>query len=113
MVQLIMLVLRLWWLTGSYMAVITYMAGLFPALVISLTDLPYFSIIYSILVSVVSTIKYFLSPPLFHFGITLWLLTPILKLGLYFSHKIATIGELAPSALNIPRDVKSIERNSK
>ena len=99
MVQIIMLIVKMAWLTTSYSIIIGYLSTSLPALVITLSDVPYWEEIVKYITAAVSTIKWILTPPLFNFGLWCWLSLPLLKLGFYFTHKAAYFGDLTAFSL--------------
>lgn len=95
MVGLIMAALKVAWLVQSYGIIISYLAGYLPKLIVSLSSIPYWDEIVTFLGAAVSTCRWLVGDTFFNFAISIWLLVPVFKLIIYFSHKAASFGELA------------------
>lgn len=99
MVQILMIIVKMAWLTTSYSIIFGYLSSALPALVITLSDVPYWEEILKYITAAVSTIKWILSPGLFTFGLYFWLTLPLMKIAFYFTHKAAYFGDLSAFSL--------------
>lgn len=104
MVQLILLALKLFFLTSSYTVIIGYLAGQLGNLALSLSDIPYWSEILKYITAAVATIRWIISPGFFNFAMWCWLVVPFIKTGIYFSHMALTVGNLVPHSLHTYTD---------
>lgn len=100
MVGLIMAIIKLAWLVQSYALILSYLSGQLSVLVgwaVGTFDLIGYILPY--IVSAVGSVRWLVGVVPFTFALWCWLVTPVIKLVIYFTYKSATFGSLAGFAI--------------
>lgn len=100
MVQIILAIVKVAWLAGSYSVILSFLTAQLPALIAwCVTVFSWFDDILPFIVAAVGTIRWLIGDVAFNFALVCWLMLPPLKSFIYFGHQAATFAGTAPHAI--------------